>query len=233
MNTHGGGPESMTPEPMTDGALRRWMSTWVVIGTAIVAVTAVFLVLISNSLVRINADLTKADSAVTDVSGNARTLPDQIRTVNASLAQIDEALHTLPRDTGAIATKLDGIVDGLKLVKADLAGADPSLVTTAGNLVTSAHFVPTISANIKDAAALLETALGLTGPIHTTLTTITGSGGRGLAGIHRNLEAIKDILAALEGDLGNILATNRGINNHLAHICRSPAISLLHGPQQC
>lgn len=219
--------------PMTESALRRWLSTWVVVGVAIVGVTAVFLVLISNSLVRINSDLTSADRAVTDVSGNARTLPDQIRTVNASLAQIDKALHSLPQDTGTIATKLDGIVEALKLVKADLAGADPSLVATAGNLVTSAHLVPTISAQIKDTSALLAAVLGETGPIHGALAGINGSGSSGLAGLHRNLEAIKNILAAVEDDLGNILVTNRGINNHLAHICRSPAISLLHGPQQC
>jgi hypothetical protein len=209
------------------------MATWVVIGGVIVAVTAVFLTLISNSLVHINDDLTSADHSVTDVSGHTRTLPDQIQNLNASLDRIETALHALPDDSGKIVGHLDSIVSSLGQIQTDLAAADPELHRTAANLVVSDGALGPIGADVHDTADLLAQVLTDTGAIRSELTRISGSGATGLAGVHRNLVSIEEVLRGVRGDLGDILAGDRHINHDLGRVCRSVAVNLLHGPQPC
>jgi hypothetical protein len=214
-------------------ALRRWAATWVVVGGVIVAVTAVFLTLISNSLVHINADLATADQSVTDVSGHARTLPDQIQNLNASLERIETALRALPEDSGKIVGHLDSVVASLEQIRTDLAGADPELRRTAANLVVSDSTLGPIGKGVHDSADLLAQVLTDTGSIRSALAGISGSGATGLAGVHRNLVAIESVLRAVHDDLGDILHIDRGVNGNLDRVCRSVAVNLLHGPQPC
>lgn len=216
-----------------DPVLRRWLSAWVGIGVVIVAVTAVFLVLIGNSLSRVNSDLAATDAAVTDVSGSTRTLPDQIERVNRSLAVIEAALRVLPEDSEQIATNLSEILQALEVVRGDLATTAPKLAGTAGNLAPSADLVASIGADLADTSTLLTRILNGTGSIHESLMAIGGKGSRGLAGVHANLSAVNDVLRAIRGELGDITATGGRVNGQLERICRSPAIALRNGPQPC
>ncbi len=222
----------------SDTVSRRWAGIWVAIGAGIVSVTAVYLVLIGNSLVRINADLAVSDRAVTDVSGNAKTLPGQITTVNDSLGRIDTALRALPTDTTQIASNLDAITDAMKSIRGDLGSSAPTLQTVAGNLVTSAQLIDPISADLSGISNLLAAVLTSTGPIHDSLVAINGhptgpEGPTGLVGVHGNMEKLDRVLDSMRKDLGDVVSTNRNINNDLTRICHSTAINVLHGPQPC
>jgi uncharacterized phage infection (PIP) family protein YhgE len=218
---------------MTEQLTRRWVTAWVTIGLVIVAVTAVFLVLISNALVRIDGDLATTDRAVTDVNGHTRTLPDQIARVNTSLAAIDTALHALPTDTVAISNNLDRITTALRQIRADLGSTAPTLAGTADNLVISANQMAPISAGLRDTSGLLDRLIAATAGMDRTMVSIVGSRDTGLGGLHRNLTLVSQILHELSGDLGDITGLSGGINTHLEHICRSAAVSVLHGPQPC
>jgi ABC-type transporter Mla subunit MlaD len=213
--------------------VRRWTATWVLIGGVIVAVTAVFLTLISNSLVHINDDLTTADHSVTDVSGHTRTLPDQIQNLNASLDRIETALHALPADSGQIVGHLDSVTASLERIRSDLAAADPELQRTAANLVVSDTALQPIGSAVHDTADLLAQVLTETGAMRSTMSGIIGTGTTGLAGVHRNLASIEAVLHAVRGDLGNILRADTRVNGDLGRVCRSVAVNLLHGPQPC
>lgn len=220
-------------EDERDPVLRRWVGVWVGIGTAIVAVTAIFLVLIGNSLSRIDEDLTAADTAVTAVSGAARPLPEQVERVNRSLAVVDAALRVLPKDTEAIAENLTRIIEALELAAADLGSTAPTLANTAKNLEPSAKLIGPIGANLDRTAALLARILTSTGGIHTSLRAIDGKGTTGIAGVRANLATINSVLAAVRGDLGNILTTSGRINGHLEKVCKSPAVGLRGGQPPC
>ncbi|MGQ0844692.1 MAG: hypothetical protein ACT4QF_11200 [Sporichthyaceae bacterium] len=214
-------------------ALHRWLTAWVGIGVAIVAVVAIFLVLIGNSLGRIDENLAAADVAVDNVSGSAQALPDQVDRVNRSLAVVEAALQVLPRDTESIAENLSRIVEALQLIEADLGGAAPKLATTADNLEASATLVGPIGVNLEKASALLERILASTGGMHASLQAIDGKGRTGIVGVRANLATVNRVLTAVRGDLGDILSTNGRINGHLERVCKSPAVGLRGGPQPC
>ena len=225
--------EAEARESEPDQALRRWLTAWVGIGAVVVLVTALFLVLIGNSLSRIDDDLTSANTAVGNVSGSTMTLPAQVERVNRSLAVIEAALRVLPKDTETIAANLTAMIEAMELIKADLATTAPNLAGTADNLEPSAALIGPIGANLKETAALLDRILGNTGNIHDSLAAIDGKVKSGLAGVRANLTAVNAVLSAVRGDLGDILATNGRINGHLEKICRSPAVGLRGGPQSC
>jgi hypothetical protein len=216
-----------------DARLRRWLTAWVGIGVAVVTVLAVLMALLGTSLSRINSDLRAADLAVSDVNGSARTLPDQIDRVNRSLAIVDAALQVLPEDTEQIAANLSTVIEALEAVEADLKAAAPDLAGTAKNLEPSAELIGTVGTNLRDTSALLARILSSTGSIHTSLSAIAGKGRTGLAGMHTNLTRVNEILTAVRGELGDITATGVRINEHLARICGSPAVSLRNGSQRC
>jgi hypothetical protein len=98
------------------GSLRRWISTWVFLGSVIVAVTAVSLILISNSLVGINANLGTPDGALTDMAGNTTTLPGQIRELNEALMEIDAAMADVLIDTTEISDYFTDIIASLRAI---------------------------------------------------------------------------------------------------------------------
>ncbi|MGQ0464816.1 MAG: hypothetical protein ACT4QG_05810 [Sporichthyaceae bacterium] len=223
--------EAEAAEP--ESALRRWLTAWVGIGAAIVVVTALFLVLIGNSLSRIDDDLTAANTAVGNVSGSTAPLPQQVERVNRSLEVIEAALRVLPKDTDTIASNLTAMIEAMELIEADLAATAPNLASASKNLEPSAKLIGPIGANLKETAALLMRILGNTGSIHDSLAAIDGRVKTGLAGVRANLAAVNAVLTAVRGDLGDILATNRRINGHLESICRSPAVGLRSGPQSC
>lgn len=225
----------MTPAGTADpqAHLRRWTATWVALGLVVVLVTAVFLVLIGNSLVSINSNLTAADRAVTDVAGHTRTLPDQIADVNAALTKIDGALTSLPQDTEAVTANLEEIRNSLRAVDGSLADSAPRLAKVSDNLTATSDLVDPLAAGLLDTSALLRQILGSTGRIRTSLVEVNGSTDTGLAGIEALVRSINAHLSRTSGDLGNILDGVTDINLHLENVCRSTAVNLLHGRQSC
>lgn len=206
---------------------------WTVLGTAIAVVLGVFLVLIGNSLTRIDADLRTTDTAVGGLSGRAQAMPAQLERVNRSLAVVDAALRILPQDTDRIAENLAEIVTALELVQADLASAAPRLANTAGDLEPAAVAIGRIGTNLGQASVLLERILTRTGRIDATLATIEGRGRTGLAGARARIATLNDVLRAVRGDLGDIGATGERINEHLENVCRSAAVTVRRGTQPC
>lgn len=221
------------PGPERERILRRWMSTWVVLGLGIVAVTAVFLVLISNSLVGINANLTAADRAVTSVAGNTRTLPDQVAAVNAALAKIDAALADIPGDSREISGYLTDIIASLRSIDGSLQDSAPKLANTSGNLIATTGLIDPAASRLRDTSALLEKILASMGTIDGSLVALNGTASTGLRAVDGHVDAINEILRGTAGDLGNILGVLGGVNGHLANICRNPAVNALHGVQTC
>jgi hypothetical protein len=228
-----GADVTQTSGPRHERFLRRWMSTWVILGAVIVAVTAGFLVLISNSLVGINHNLAVADRAVTGVAGHTETLPGQITDVNVALGEIDAALVDLPGDSRAIRTNLADIVASLRTIDSSLQASAPKLAATADDLVAADEALGPLAARLRDTSALLDAILASTGHIDASLVEIRGTGGTGLAGVDRRIDAVNDILRSTAGDLGNILDALADVNGHLGSICRNPAVNTLHGVQQC
>jgi archaellum component FlaC len=213
--------------------LRRWITTWVAVGAVVVLVTAVFLVLIGNSLVSINSNLATADRAVTDVAGHTKTLPDQIDDVNAALTKIDGALVDLPGDTEQITANLEEIRLGLRAIDVSLVDSAPRLDHVSDNLTETSDLVEPIASRLSDTSALLRQILGSTGRIHSSLVEVNGMKDSGLEGVEALVRSINDHLMRTSGDLGNILEGLTDINGHLDGICRSTAVNLLHGAQSC
>ena len=197
-------------------------------GVVVVAVTAVFLVLIGNSLGSINANLATADGAVTDVAGHTKTLPDQIADVNAALPKIDRALVDLPGDTEQITANLDGHPPACA-PSTPRSWTPPRASTTCpATWSQTSDLVVPIASRLADTSGLLRQILGSTGRIHTSLVEVNGAKDCGLAGIDAFVRYLNDHLAT-SGDLGDILAGLTDINGHLGGICRSTAVNLLHG----
>lgn len=206
---------------------------WTVLGTSIVVVLGVFLVLIVNSLTRIDSDLRTTDAAVGGLSGRTAAMPAQLERLNRSLALADAALRILPNDTDKIADNLAEIVSALELVHADLAGAAPRLANTAQDLEPAAVAIGRIGTNLGQASVLLERILARTGRIDSTVARIHGKGRTGLAGVRARIATLNDVLRAVRGDLGDIGATGERINGHLENVCRSAAVTVRRGPQPC
>ena len=124
-------PSAQPPGPLPgqELLLRRWMFMWVILGGTIVAITAVFLLLIGNSLAGINANLTSTDGAVTDMAGNTTTLPGQIREVNEALTEIDHAMLDVPGHSIQIRDHLADVMTSLRAIDTSLQPRHPNCRT--------------------------------------------------------------------------------------------------------
>ena len=224
------GRPSTTGEAASEAeTTKRWITIWAVILVVVTVVVVLSLIAITQSLAGINGDLAVADEAVTGAGGDVVTLPQQVDTVNNSLAGIEP-------NVAPLAGMADSIIASLRGIDAKLASTDSSL---------------------KDTSSVLKVVLGQTGTIHGVLVDADDPPDRlGVQNIHQRVAFANGVgsppvapgdprlghsgpfgvnpsnLTAVEGDLRNILSGLVDVNKHLSSICRSPAVQLT-GPKPC
>ena len=193
----------------TSQFLKKWITVWVALLAIVTLVVVVFLVTITESLASINSSLAVADSAVTDVGGETRTLPSEVDTVNASLGGIDPNLKPIPGQA-------DSIIASLTSINSKLTTTDNSLKDTTGVLSVVLNQTGDIRGVLVDADDPPD-KLGVQN-IHQRVAFANGSGNTGSFGTNPSN------LSAAKGDTGTILAQLLEVNKHLRGICRNPAV---------
>lgn len=214
--------------------LRRWVNTWVALGSVVALVVIVYLVFISNALATINDNLTATSAAVSGAEGNTKTLPGQLEAINTNLGQVDTALRGLPGQSGRIKTSLGSVATNLVATADSLDGTSGHLVTIAGNLVTTSSTLDTVSSRLSDTSGLLRAVLSSTDGISATLHAVDGAGsGRGIRSLTSSSATVNRSLAGTVRGLGAVRGMLGDVNVHLTNICESGVVNLAHGKQPC
>jgi uncharacterized phage infection (PIP) family protein YhgE len=209
-----------------------WLRTWILLGVVVALVVIAYLILISNSLAGINAHLGSAANSVSNVYGSAKTLPDQIQTVNQNLTAIDNSLKSIPADAEKIRANLTSVKDHGVAINTSLTSSNSQLAAVASDLSSSVPLLNTTASKLVDTSGLLRSILKSTSAIDTNLVAAKGNGPAGVLRINSTVESINGGLQPSLSDLNSILAGLGSINGHLTGVCNSAAVSalrLLHG----
>lgn len=210
-----------------------WLRTWIAILVVVALVVIAYLILISNSLAGINAHLGSAASSVSNVYGSAKTLPDQISTVNTNLTAIDGALKSIPADAEKIRANLASVKDHGVAINTSLTSTNSQLAAVAGDLTTSVGLLNTTASKLTNTSSMLTSILKSTGAIDSNLVAAAGNGPAGVLKINSTVAAINSGLEPSLADLGNILGNLGVINVDLTKACNSLVVTTLNLGQGC
>lgn len=228
----------------------RWLKVWVTLIAIVVVVVVVFLIFISNALADISSNLGVTTSAVVGAGGNAKTLPGQINSVNASLNGIDAALAPIDGQASTI-------LSNLNTIEGNLSSTSGSLISTAGLLSSTAGTLTTISGSLVNTSGVLTTVLGLANQINTSLHTTMLAGGNcnapetfgvyqppagatsagsyscaasqvSINNIHQRVSIANNILNPIHTNLTDTSNGLVSVDNHLISICKSLVLNVLH-----
>lgn len=226
--------------------IARWLKVWVALLAVVTLVVVVYLIAITNSLASINGNLATADDAVTGAGGDVKTLPDQVETVNASLAGIDPALQPIPGQANDIISNLTSINGKLVEVNSSLIDTDGSLKDTNAKLVD-------IDSSLIDTTGLVGNILGETTAINGELVSANAPNGEceaerdpgpvnvgaagcdpakdGVQNIHQRVGIANGDLDPALADANSIVASlgsdNSGVVGSLTGICDSLVAGVL------
>ncbi len=204
-----------------------WMWIWVAVGALVVLVVIGFLIAISNALSSINSGLGEANTAVTNVQGNAQPLPSYLSSINGSLGSIDTALKPIPGQADQIVSALSSIHGSLATVDGSLKNTSGSLSDTSAKLVTASNNVKTITGSLTDTSNILKNVLSLANGIDGTLESAERPETAGTGGIAAKVATINASLVPAQSDTHSIDAGLVAVNGHLTGICESPVLLIL------
>jgi hypothetical protein len=180
-------------------------------GIAFLGALILFLVIIGNTLVRINDNLGTTASSANAVDASAKTLPGLVDSITNSLTAIDN-------DVKPVKGQLDSINSGLSTTQGGLGTADGNLSATNSSLqhIESNLTVADQYAHRVDVALVADNS-GLGTVIARVVDLIASAGG-------------------IHADAANIATAAMPINDHLKSIagktrnlCQLPGLSLLGG----
>jgi hypothetical protein len=232
-SSNGSKPTATSPAEDNTAYVRRWLNTWIALGSVVIAVVVAYLYFISNALVSINRDLATASAAVSDAEGNTRTLPGQLAAVNHNLATLDTALSGTRIQTANVRTSLTSIASNLTPTEVSLRSTATDLTHVSTNLRDTVSTLGGVSSDLADTSGLLLQVLHSTGSIETSLSAIDRSSNGGISQITRGLRLVNGSLAGTRSQLGDVNSTLRAVNIELTNICEAKVINLLHGRQPC
>lgn len=178
-------------------------------GIAFLGALILFLVIIGNTLVRIDDNLGATRTSANAVDTSAKTLPGLVDSITNSLTAIDN-------DVKPVKGQLDTINGGLSTTQGGLGTADGNLSTINGSLqhIESNLTLADQYAHRVDVALIADSA-GLAQVIARVVDLINAAGG-------------------IHADAANIGTAATPINQHLASIatktknlCTAPVLSLL------
>ncbi|MDB5066370.1 MAG: hypothetical protein JWM18_2804 [Chloroflexi bacterium] len=163
-------------------------------GIALLGALVLFLIIIGNTLVRINENLGGTRDSASAVNASAQNLPDLVDSITASLTAIEH-------DVQPVKGQLDQINGGLTATSGGLATADGHLSKIQGNLV---HIESNLVVAGKDD--------GLS--IVASLISINNEA----AAVVSRAVALISSGGAIQGDTSNIAKIAVPINQHLVSI---------------
>lgn len=195
----------------------RWLWIWVTIGLLVVLVVIAFLIGITNALVAIDDALGVATPDLEEVGGHVQPLPDQIDTVNGTLASIDESLLPVPGQA-------ETIVNELSTIRAALQQVDSSLIATLNSLGNTSSSLQGTGGGLVTTSDTLRTVEGIAFQIRDLLEVTQSTGapaGTGLAAenIWMRVDIANGVLTSAKGDTGEVSSNLVHTDAHLESIC--------------
>jgi hypothetical protein len=162
-------------------------------GIAFLGALILFLVIIGNTLVRIDNNLGATATSAGNINTSASTLPAVVGTITDSLTAIDQAVKPIRASLGSINSGLGTTQGGLAAAESNLSSINGKLAHTESNLVLADQYAHRVDvALISDNSQL--------GQVISRVVSILGAAG----GVH--------------GDAANIGTGAVPINQHLASI---------------
>jgi DNA-binding FrmR family transcriptional regulator len=178
-------------------------------GIAFLGALILFLVIIGNTLVRINDNLGSTASSANAVDVSAKTLPGLVDSITNSLTAINNDVKPIKGQLDSINSGLGSTQSGLGVADGNLTAINGALQHIEGNLTLADQYAHRV------AVALIADDAGLAQVIAKVIGLINAAGG-------------------IHGDAANIGAAAVPINDHLRSIstksnnlCRG--VSLLPG----
>ncbi|MBA2439468.1 MAG: hypothetical protein H0V50_02205 [Thermoleophilaceae bacterium] len=251
----------------------RWLWIWITILALVVVVVIGFLLGIVSSLESIDDGLFEADNSVTGAGKDVKPLPDHIKNINRNLTKIDTSLKPITGQADDIQSALSAINGSLVSVDGSLKDTSGSLVNTSGSLVDTNGKLGNITGLLVDTAGDLVTisgslvnTTGKLGVISSSLVNTSnelvsvtrlaatidntliraqsvnslgtnaiwrrvrfinggpfrGPDGTQLGGAGENPNGLESVLA----DADDILGGLRQVNKHLTSVCQAPALTI-------
>lgn len=180
-------------------------------GIAFLGALMLFLVIIGNTLVRIDDNLGSTRTSASAVNASASTLPGLVDSITNSLTAIDNDVKPVKGQLDSINSGLSTTNGGLGTANSNLTSINGLLGHTEGNLVLADQYAHRVD------VALIADNNGLAQVI-AAITNLIGAAG------------------AIQSDASNIGAAATPINQHLASIatktknlCTAPVLSALGG----
>jgi methyl-accepting chemotaxis protein len=239
----------------------RW--TWI-FGTILILVVIVviaFLLGITSALSSIDDALGTTDSTLQEVGGEAKPLPEYIKTINQNLTNIDTALKPIPNQAGKILASLTSIDQSAGRINAALGNTSSSLVNTSGSLVNTSGDLSTITSSLQSTSGSLIDTTNILVTIRGSLVNTSGvlvsvssrvkainaelhaarsASSAGTAAVPPEVTKINADLVGAEGGNavkgdGGLFQTNLGLRAteaHLTSICNSTLLGILP-PAKC
>ncbi len=180
-------------------------------GIAFLGALILFLVIIGNTLVRIDDNLGSTRSSANAVDASAKTLPGLVDSITNSLTAIDNDVKPVKGQLDSINGGLGTTQNGLGVADSNLSSTNQLLSHIESNLTLADQY-----AHRVDVALIADNA-GLAQVIAKVVDLISSAGG-------------------IHADAANIGTAATPINQHLASIagkaknlCTAPVLSLLSG----
>jgi hypothetical protein len=162
-------------------------------GIAFLGALILFLVVIGNTLVRINDNLGSTASSANAVDASAKTLPGLVDSITNSLTAINNDVKPVKGQLDSINSGLGTTQSGLGVADSNLSSINQLLGHTEGNLSLADQYAHRV------AVALIADDAGLAQVIAKVVDLINAAGG-------------------IHGDAANIGTAAVPINDHLASI---------------
>ncbi|HEX3607419.1 MAG TPA: hypothetical protein VH134_15960 [Candidatus Dormibacteraeota bacterium] len=180
-------------------------------GIAFLGALILFLVIIGNTLQRIDDNLGATRASAGSVDSSAKTLPGLVDSITASLQSIDN-------DVKPVKGQLDSINGGLGTTQQGLSTADSNLSSTNGLLghIESNLTLADQYAHRVDVALVADNA-GLAQVINKVVALLNSAGG-----IHSDAAAISSAATPINQHLASIASKSK-------NLCTAPVLSLLAG----
>ncbi len=122
-----------TPKNDERAYLAKWMRIWVGLLTVVTLVVVAYLTFITNSLADVNGNLGVVSREVGGAGANTVELPTSVDRINDGLTKIDTALKPIPGQAGEIVGALTSINDKLGQTDASLQAIASTLQTVLGS----------------------------------------------------------------------------------------------------
>ncbi|HEY2702345.1 MAG TPA: hypothetical protein VGL20_01520 [Candidatus Dormibacteraeota bacterium] len=162
-------------------------------GIAFLGALILFLVIIGNTLVRINDNLGSTASSAGGIDASAKTLPGLVDSITNSLTAIDNDVKPVKGQLDQINSGLGTTQNGLGVADSNLSSTNQLLGHIEGNLTLADQYAHRV------AVALIADDAGLAQVITKVIDLITAAGG-------------------IHGDAANIGTAAVPINDHLHSI---------------